>query len=393
MDRVVYLDNAATSWPKPEAVYTEADRFFRQDAANPGRGTHAMARRAAAAVDRTRRLVAELFGCSHPSRVTFGPGATDALNTALKGLLGPGERVLTTTLEHNSVVRPLHRMRGSHGTQWLTVPGDAAGVMDLEALEQQLSARPTRLVVVNHASNVTGVIQPLAEIAKLAHAQGALIAVDTAQTAGVVPFSMSRDGIDLVAFSGHKGLLGPMGTGGLVVGPEVSLSPLREGGTGSASEQATQPRQLPHRLESGTLNAGGIAALGTSIKWLLDKGIETLGRREAQLGQRLAATLGGLDGVSVVGRPAPNDETSHVGVVSFSLENLDAAEAETILDQRFGIAVRAGLHCAPHAHKALGSFPGGTIRASVGPFTTDNHIDGLVEAVKELTTIAPAEPV
>ncbi len=383
---VIYLDNASTSWPKPPAVLEETARFLREDAANPGRGAHAMAHAAAAVVDRARRALARLVGAPNPTRVVFTHNATDAINLALKGLVGPGDRILTSSLEHNAVVRPVASLRGRRGVLWEVVPSGADGTIDLDALDACLQARPTRLIAISHASNVSGAIQPIGEVARRAHRHGARILVDAAQTAGVVPIDVAADEIDLLAVSGHKGLLGPTGTGALVIGTDLEreLTTVREGGTGSRSEDYDQPRELPERFEAGTVNAVGLAGLAAGLAWLEERGVAALGADEDALGERLAAGLGAIDGVAVLGRDGPAPSAGRVGVVSFTVAGFDPQEVAGILDERFSIASRAGLHCAPLAHRTLGTFPAGTVRLSVGPFTTEAEVDAAVAAVGEI---------
>jgi len=377
---VIYLDNAATSFPKPPEVAEAICDFLLHKAGNPGRSGHALALAAGAAVAGTRRSVAALFGISDRDRLVFTLNATDALNQALHGLLRPGDRVITTGMEHNAVARPLFAL-AEQGVEvvWLRCASD--GSLDLADLERELRAAPTRLVVMTHASNVCGTILPIGAVTELAHSHGALTLVDAAQTAGVLPIDVGELSIDLLAFPGHKGLLGPTGTGGLYVAPGVNLIPLRQGGTGSHSELPSQPEDLPDALESGTVNTVGIAGLGAAVKVLQETGIETVRARESALSERLLAGLQEIDGVRIHG---VLDPSARVSVVSVTLRGWEPIDVSAALDSAFGIAVRSGLHCAPLAHRALGTFPLGTVRLAPGHLTTDDEIDQTLAALGEL---------
>jgi cysteine desulfurase / selenocysteine lyase len=375
---IVYLDNAATSLPKPKGV-AEAVAAAIGRAGNPGRSGHAFSIRSARDIFEAREKLALLFGASDSSRFTFTGNATTALNQAIKGLLRPGDHVVTTSVEHNSVMRPLRRM-GDQGVSVTVVPGDESGVVDAEAVAAAIHDR-TRLVAVVHASNVSGAIQPVAEIARAAHARGILTLVDASQTAGTLPFSLSEVPVDLLAASGHKGLLGPQGTGFLYVREGVPLVPLIEGGTGSRSESDLQPDFYPDCLESGTLNSIGIAGLSVALSYLLRKGVDAIRRKETEFRTDLLAGLEKIPGVRVFG---PRDPSRCVCIVSFLVEGIDPGEVGRRLDGDFGIMVRAGLHCSPNTHRTLGTFPEGTIRISPGPFTTHKEIALLLSALKAI---------
>jgi cysteine desulfurase/selenocysteine lyase len=375
----MYLDNAATSFPKPEAVYQAMDRFLREAGANPGRSGHRLAVAAASTVTQTRRLLARFFNAPAPERVAFTLNATEALNIALKGVLKPGHHVISTGMEHNSVVRPLRKLEAA-GVTVTFVPASREGLAAVEALAAAFTSA-TRLVAVTHASNVTGTLQPLAEIGRLCREREALLLVDAAQTAGVFPLDVQALGIDLLAFPGHKAMLGPPGTGGLVVGTGVRLESLREGGTGSQSESEQHPTLMPDQLEAGTLNTVGIAGLGAAVRFIEETGQERIRAHEHSLTQRLLTGLSELPGVTLYGPPTGEERAA---VVSFNLDGWEPHDAAAVLDGEFDLQCRAGLHCAPLAHRTIGSFPAGTVRFSPGFFNTEAEIDAAVAAVREL---------
>ncbi|MDR1787765.1 MAG: aminotransferase class V-fold PLP-dependent enzyme [Treponema sp.] len=374
---MLYLDNAATSWPKPERVYQTADRALREWSGNPGRAGHKLSTAAGCRVEETRALLARLFGAPDPAAFAFCLNATDALNLALKGLLSPGDRVLVSALEHNSVLRPLHAI----GARVSIVNTSARSGIDLDALETALK-RGAKLAVLNHVSNVTGAENPIAEAGRLCRRYGTLLLVDAAQSAGAVPINVTEMHIDLLAFPGHKSLLGPQGTGGLYVRQGLGLRPLREGGTGSRSEELSQPAEAPGRYESGTLNTAGLAALGEGLRVILEEGVEAIAEREAALTCALLDALAGLEGLRVYG---PGAGPARRPVVSINVDGMPPSDAAAILDSSFDIAARAGLHCAPLAHKLLGTAAGGgTLRLSPGFFTTQDDVCRAAEALKEL---------
>lgn len=375
---MIYLDNAASSHPKPEAVYREADRVLRLGA-NPGRSGHGAALDAARVVLEARLAAAELLGVADPARIAFTANCSHALNLALKGLLRPGDHAVTTVMEHNSVLRPLAALERV-GVEVTSVGADRAGWVDPRDIEAAL--RPhTRLVILNHASNVSGTLQDAGEVGEICGRRGVWFLLDAAQTAGAVPLSVADLGVHLLAAPGHKGLLGPQGTGLLYVAPGLELRPLLEGGTGVLSESRQMPAQMPESLEAGTLNTPGLAGLGAGVRHLLERGVEAVRRHELDLLESLLPALRAIPGMTVYG---PEDPGKRVAVVSFNLAGRDGAHLGHALDQAYGIAVRVGLHCAPDAHRALGSFPAGTVRASLGAFTTPADVETLVRAVREL---------
>ncbi len=379
---MIYLDNANASWPKPEIVYQTLGEFLRGAAGSPVSTCHRMAREAARAVEQTRWGLARLLGLDDPSRVIFTANATDGLNLAIKGLLSPGDHVVTTVLEHNSVRRPLRALEAI-GVSMTKVPASAEGFIDLEAI--RVALRPnTRLVTVTHASNVNGAIQPIRQVADIVHEHGALLLVDAAQTVGALPFALADLDADLLAFSGHRALMGPPGTGALVIGSRVEpsdLSPLREGGTQGDTERDVQPRGLPDRYEAGSLNTVGIAALGAALEFLHQIGIERVAAHARVLADRLVQGLSAIPGVRVL---SPSDTRRRVAVVSFVVDGWSPADLGDVLDRSFGIACSTGLHCSPDACRTLGVFPRGTVRFSPGFFTTEQEIDLAIAAVHEL---------
>jgi cysteine desulfurase / selenocysteine lyase len=370
---MIYLDNAATSHPKPAAVYERVDAVLRNWSANPGRSGHAMAIQAARIIFETRESIAKLFHIADPDRIAFTPNATGALNLAMLGTLQPGDHCVTTNMEHNSVVRPLHALE-QRGVKVTRAP------IDLQAIAGAITSR-TRLVAVTHASNVVGEITPIAEIIAIAHARGVPVLVDAAQTAGSVPIDVGALGVDLLACPGHKGLLGPQGTGFLYIAPHLNPEPILFGGTGSRSDLEDMPDFAPDRYEAGTLNTPGIAGLGAGVEFLIERGVGEVRTHEVALLEQLMDGLEAIDGVSIHGPRAPERKT---GVVLFTIDGVDPAEIGDRLDAEFGIAVRVGLHCAPGAHRALGTFPLGGVRVSPGYFNTPEDIERAVEAVSRI---------
>jgi cysteine desulfurase/selenocysteine lyase len=377
---MIYLDNAATSFPKPEAVYQALDAFARTQLANPGRAGHKMALAAERALDDCRHLLNQLFHGKEPERFVFTLNCTDALNMAFKGVLRDGDHVVTTDLEHNSVSRPLRAMELAGRISLTRVHADAGGTVSPDDVRRALTPK-TRLVAVTHASNVLGTVQPVAEIGRIARENDLLFLVDAAQTAGVLPIDVAEMCIDLLAFPGHKSLLGPTGTGALYVGPRVKVQAWREGGTGGDSASETQPRELPYFLEGGTPNVLGVAGLAAGVRYVTEQGMERIHAQEVELIERLWRRLEALPGYEVFGH---RDHTRRVGTLSFHNGALPAAELGGILDQAFDIAVRPGLHCAPYIHRALHTFPEGTVRVSPGPFSTADDIDRLADALAEI---------
>jgi len=380
----MYLDNAATTFPKPDCVCDAVATWMRHGAASAGRGSHRGSEEAAMVVDRCRERVARLLGVPSPSQVVFTLNCTDSLNIILRGFLKPGDRVLASKLDHNSVLRPLHAIKTQAGVHFGLVDFDPlSGLLDVEEFSRQLAEAPVRLVVLNHASNVTGRVQPVAELTRIAHAAGARVLLDAAQTAGHWPMSMKELDVDFLAAAGHKGLLGPLGTGVLCIrkGLEAQVDPLRYGGTGTSSESLSQPESMPARFESGNLNLPGIAGLDAAAEWILAQSVLKLHSGIQRLTQTLRQGLAEISGVRVL---TPRTEEIS-GLLSFEIHNQDCHDVAMILDQSFDIQCRAGLHCAPLAHRTLGTFAhGGAVRLSPGVFNTDDDIKATIHAIEAI---------
>jgi len=377
---MIYLDNSTTSWPKPEIVYKTMDNFMRTEGGSPSRGSHSMAIEVEKTINETRMLVARLINARDITHIIFTANCTDALNMGLKGLLKPGQHVITDSINHNSLARPLKKLELS-GVKITRLPLETAtGAISSHALESAIR-KETRLIVVTHASNVTGVIQPIEEYGDIARKHGVIFMVDAAQTAGKYPLDVKACQIDLLAFSGHKGLLGPPGTGVLFIGEGFELDTTREGGTGSYSEQAEQPSVLPDRYECGTINSVGIAGLGAGIKFINSEGTPKIRSHGQMLIQRLIDGLSQITGVKVYTAP---DIERQAPLLSFTVKGYEPGEVGAILDQAFDIKVRTGLQCAPAAHKSFGTFPKGTIRVSPGYFNTLTEMDSALRAIEQI---------
>ena len=375
---MIYLDNAATTWPKPKEVAEAVAACIEAVPGTPGRGSHQGARQAARIAFEAREEIAALFDVDDATRIVFCGNATQALNTALFGLLQPGDVVVTSSWEHNAVVRPLHVLE-QKGVVIRKIPPTQEGPLDLTALEEALPG--AKALVLTHASNVTGAILPLQEAAALAARHGCLVIVDAAQTAGVEEIKAFW-GLHVIAFAGHKGLLGPQGTGGLYVAPQVSVKPLIFGGTGSRSEEREQPSFYPDCLESGTLNTPGLAGLLAGVRFVRTTGMEKIRYRESELAEKLRTALRKMQGISMKGEKQGQLQTA---VLSFTVEGIDSNVAALWLEEKAGIICRAGLHCAPWAHEALGTLETGTIRLSPGYFNTDAEIEAAIKALHQLT--------
>jgi cysteine desulfurase/selenocysteine lyase len=379
---MIYLDNAATSWPKPPGVLKAMVDVLERAGGNPGRSGHQLSIEAARVMYDAREDIARLFNSSDPTRIIFAGNATHAINIVLKGLLKAGERVVTSSMEHNAVMRPLRRLE-ERGLILDVVPCAPDGSLDVNDIATAVDLN-ARLVVINHASNVAGTILPIAEVASIAHRAGALLLVDAAQTAGVLPIDIKALEIDFLAFTGHKGLQGPPGIGGLVIGDHVDTSqiePLMQGGTGSQSELEEQPEHLPDKFESGTPNIVGIAGLHAGINWVMGRGIGAIRAQEKELAGALIAGLSDIAGVKVYGT---HDPEKSVAIVSFTARGRRVSEIGLRLDEDYGILARVGLHCAPAAHKTIGTFPEGTVRLAPGVFTRADDIKEAVSAVEKV---------
>ena len=383
---MIYFDNAATSWPKPPGVVEAMTAFMTHVGANPGRSGHRLSTEAGRIVYQAREALAELLNVPDPLRIAFTANVTEALNLVLWGYLRPGDHVVTSSMEHNSVMRPLRALAAGEGGGPIAlsvVPCSPQGFLDPADLEEAL--RPeTALIILNHASNVCGSLLPVREVGAIARRHGCLLLVDTAQTAGAHLVDMQADQIDLLAFTGHKALGGPMGTGGLVVGERVDvdrLQPLKRGGTGSRSEEEEQPGFMPDRYESGTPNAVGLAGLAAGLRWLQERGVAAIRQHEVALTQRLIDGLRNISGLTVYGG---GDAGRQTATVAFTVAGLEPSEVGLLLDEEYGILCRVGLHCAPAAHRTLGTFPRGTVRFGLSAFNTLAEVEIALRAVAEI---------
>ncbi|WP_340673368.1 aminotransferase class V-fold PLP-dependent enzyme [Brevibacillus agri] len=379
---IIYLDNAASTWPKPPGVKERMAEVIEDFAANPGRGGHTLAMKASKTVFRTRVQLSRLFGIQNPNNLFFYLNATQALNQAIKGFLKPGDHVISSSVEHNSVRRPIEYMRRVHQVEATFVEPRGDHLFHVDDFAKAIQPN-TRLLVVSHASNLTGVIFPIAELGKLAKEKGITFLVDASQSAGVLPIHVEEMNIGMLAFPGHKGLYGPQGTGGLYVHSDIDLEPLLHGGTGSQSEAIEQPTTRPDRYESGTLNTVGLAGLLAGVEFVLEKGVENIRQHEWELAKQTITGLQQIPGVEVYG---PGIETERVAVIAFNIGQVDASEVSFILDQQYGIATRSGYHCTPLGHHTAGTEQRGAVRASFGMFNTEKDVEALMNAVREIAS-------
>jgi len=375
----IYLDNAATSFPKPEAVYSALDSAAREIGVAPNRGGYRQSLAASRLIFEARESLAALLGVADSARIILTHSATESLNLAVKGIVKPGDHVVTSTMEHNSLARPLYAAAAA-GVEVDWVPADSDGYVTTAALSAALRSE-TRLVALTHCSNVTGAVNPVAEIGAILKQRGILFLVDGAQSAGSLPVDIAAMNIDLFAAPGHKGLYGPQGTGLLYIAPGVHLQPLLHGGTGGGSGELELPAELPERYESGTMNTPAIAGLKAAVDFVLQKTVPAIHAYEQQLVARLITGLGSIDGITVYNRGLQRPRGA---VVSFAAAGMDPSRIGFLLDSDYGIAVRVGLHCAPQAHRTIGTFPAGTVRVSPGIFNTADDIDRCVAAVAEI---------
>ncbi|OPA79486.1 cysteine desulfurase [Paenibacillus selenitireducens] len=378
--RVIYMDHAATSWPKPEQVLHAMQEALTSYGANPGRGSHTMAVQASRVIFQTRRNLAKLFGIRNPNDIAFTMNTTMALNMAIKGVLHSGDHVIVTSIEHNSVRRPLEYLKKHHGIEVTYLQSTTDGQLDVSELERSFQPH-TKLVICSHSSNLLGTILPIAQIGKITHARDVLFLVDAAQSAGILPIDVEAMNIDLLAFPGHKGLLGPQGTGGLYISPEIDLEPLLQGGTGSRSEDIEQPSVRPDRYEAGTPNTVGIAGLNEGVKFILAESVDKIHTKEWTLTQRLMKGLESIPSIQLLGPACGEPRT---GIVSFIAEGVDASEMAFRLDREYQIAVRSGMHCTPLAHETAGTLGSGAVRVSIGYFTTEEEIEAVITAVQAI---------
>jgi len=355
-------------------------RCYREFGVNAGRSQFSLATKAAELISRTREKLTRFFGGEIPERLIFSYNVTDAMNMVIFGILRPGDHAIITDLEHNAVLRPIYHLLSRGDIEVDYVPPDSEGYLDPDEFPKRFK-RNTKMVIVCHGSNVIGAVQPIGEIGARCREHGVIFTVDTAQTAGIVPINARAMNVDIVAFTGHKALFGPTGIGGMYVAPGVSIAPTKFGGTGILSDCPRQPDQLPHRLEAGTVNILGIAGLFYGVEFIEKKGIENIHRREMELLKRLREGLSKIDGITFYG-PAGYD--NRVAVLSFTLAGIEAPKLGSLLAERYDIATRAGLHCAPRLHKALGTAPVGTVRVSPGFFNSEDDIDYFLGAVEEI---------
>lgn len=375
---MIYLDNAATTLHKPEGV-AEAMITALTSMGNSGRGAHEATLDASRMIYGTREKLAELFHISDPMRIAFTCNATESLNIAIQGILQPGDHVITSVCEHNSVLRPVYRM-AKQGVTYSLLPADKKGVIQYDQLPGLLK-KETKVIVITHASNLTGNVTDLKKISDFAKANGLILIVDASQTAGCIPIDVQELGIDVLCFTGHKGLMGPQGTGGIYVREGIKIAPLKVGGSGVKSFDKEHPDTMPTALEAGTLNGPGIAGLGASVSWLLKQGVEQIHEKELSLARRFLKGIAEIPGITVYG---DTDAQMRTAIVSLNLGDVDSAEMSDWLWEDYGIAVRAGAHCAPLMHKTLGTEQQGAVRFSFSSFNTEEEVDAAIQALKEL---------
>ncbi len=381
MIKLIYLDNGATSFPKPEEVYEFMDTFYRNYGVNPGRSGYDLCLEAGEIVENTRKMLTNFFNGDDPNRLCFSYNSTDALNLIINGMLKEGDHAITTTLDHNSVIRPLYHQYKFNGVEVDYIPFDSKGFVDPDDFTKKIK-KNTKLVIVNHASNVIGTIQPVKEIGRLCKERGIPFAVDSSQSAGKIPVDIKELNIDVVAFTGHKSLLGPTGIGGLYVSEGIEIRHTRAGGTGVRSAVPTHLYEYPYRLEYGTANTVGIAGLYAGLNWIEKKGLANLHKNEMKLTTMLRDGLKDIENVTMY---CQDDMTNHISILPFNIDGLEALNTGTILDVDYNIATRTGLHCAPLAHKQLGTIDiHGAVRFGIGPFNTEEHIKTAINAVKEI---------
>lgn len=381
MSELIYLDNGATSFPKPEEVYVFMDKFYRQFGVNPGRSGYDLCMEAGEVVEETRKMLTEFFNGDDPNRLCFSYNSTDSLNLIIFGMLRNGDHAISTTIEHNSVLRPLFHCEKFGGVEVDYIPFDEKGFVNPDDFKDKFK-KNTKLVIVNHASNVIGTIQPIKEIGELCRKYGVPFAIDASQSAGKIPVDMEEMNVDIVAFTGHKSLLGPTGIGGLYVREGIDIRHTRAGGTGVRSAVRTHLNEYPYRLEYGTHNIVGIAGLHAGVKWIQKEGLDKLHEHEMKLATALRDGLKELEGVTLY---CQDDLTDHISVLLFNVDGFEALNTGTMLDVDYNIACRTGLHCAPLVHEQLGltEIHGG-VRFGIGPFNTEEHIRIAIKAVKEI---------
>jgi len=383
MQGLIYLDNAATAFPKPNVVYDFMNEFYREKGVNPGRSGYDMCMETEEVVFSTRKMLTRFFNGTDPNHLTFSYNATDSLNMIIQGMLEQGDHAITTKVEHNSVLRPLNHLEHDGVIEVTRIPFDEKGYIHPDDVKKAIKNN-TKLVIVNHGSNVIGTVQPIGEIGRVCREAGVYFAVDTSQTAGTLRIDVQEMAIDLLAFTGHKSLMGPTGIGGSYVGVDVPIRSTRFGGTGVKSAYPFQLEEFPYRLECGTLNIIGVAGLHAAQRWIEEQGMENIHNREMALWNKLRRGLEEIEGVVMY---CAESSENHNAVLSFNVTGWEAGDAGTMLDVDYNIACRTGLQCAPLVHEQLGTDAiKGTVRMSIGPFNTDEHIERAVEAVKEIAS-------
>jgi len=382
MEKLIFLDNGATSFPKPEEVYTFMDNFYRNFGVNPGRSGYDLCMETGELVETTRKMLIKFFNGKDPNRLCFSYNATDALNLIINGMLKKGDHAITTTIEHNSVLRPLYHLYKYNGVEVDYIPFNGKGFVDPDDFLRRIK-KNTKLIIVNHASNVIGTIQPIKEIGEHCKERGIPFVIDASQSAGKIPVDIEEMNVDIVAFTGHKSLLGPMGIGGLYVREGIEIKHTRAGGTGVRSAVRTHLDEYPYRLEYGTLNVLGVAGLYAGVKWIEKKGLNNIHNNEMKLTTMLRDGLKDIEGVTLY---CQDDLSDHISILPFNVNGLEALNTGTILDVDYNIASRIGLHCAPLVHKQLGTDKiHGAVRFGIGPFNTEEHINTAIKAVREIT--------
>jgi cysteine desulfurase family protein len=381
MDKLIFLDNGATSFPKPEEVYTFMDNFYRNFGVNPGRSGYDLCMETGELVETTREMLTEFFNGKDPNRLCFSYNSTDALNLVINGILKEGDHAITTTIEHNSVLRPLYHLYKYNGVEVDYIPFDGKGFVDPDEFPKKFK-KNTKLVIINHASNVIGTIQPIKEIGKHCRKNGIPFAIDASQSAGKIAVDIEEMNVDVVVFTGHKSFLGPTGIGGLYVREGIEIRHTRAGGTGVRSAVRTHLDEYPYRLEYGTLNILGVAGLQAGLKWIKKKGLNNIHEQEMKL---TAMLRDGLKDIEEVTLYCQDDLKDHISIFIFNIDGLEALNTATILDVDYNIACRSGLHCAPLVHEQLGTDKiKGAVRFGIGPFNTEEHINTAINAVKEI---------
>ncbi|MGE0089893.1 MAG: aminotransferase class V-fold PLP-dependent enzyme [Bacteroidales bacterium] len=376
----IYLDNSATSWPKPPSVIDAISNYLNNYGGSPGRSGHHFTIKAATEVFETRELLASLFNAPSSDRVIFTANATQAINTALFGLLKKGDHVIISHMEHNSVIRPLRHLEQKRVIELSIIDCDKEGYINLENLKNSFKSN-TKLVVTIHGSNVTGTIQPIRKIGEICKSKNVLYMVDASQSAGILPIDFQNDNIDILAFTGHKELYAPSGIGGLCIKNDIQIDSLLHGGTGSKSETETHPLFYPDRLEAGTLNTVGIIGLKAGLQYILDQGMDNILKKQIQLTEYFISKLKELDDVTIYG---PINTKDRLPIISLNIKTKMPSDVAFMLDKEYGIMTRAGLHCSPLAHKTIGTFPHGTIRFSLSCFTTEEEINYTIDKIKKI---------